>query len=155
MTITASRQGRRRCNPPAADVVANVGRSFGDNVQSAMPFPPGDRLGTDVIVGPLGAGGMGQVYKALGGAVAARLGNREAALRHAATLEQAPSEPGGATELRRAQLAALLGRREQAVSLLRDAFARGLSMSTGLHRHMDLESLRGFAPFDELMKPKG
>ena len=42
-----------------------------------------------------------------------------------------------------------------AVELLGDAFARGLSMSTGLHRQMDFESLRGFAPFDELMKPKG
>ena len=93
-------------------------------------------------------------YAALSGAVAARMGNREAALRHAATLEQSPSEPGGVTELRRAQLAALLGQREQAVALLRDAFARGLSMSTALHRQMDLESLRGFAPYDELLKPK-
>jgi tetratricopeptide (TPR) repeat protein len=93
-------------------------------------------------------------YTALAGAVAARLGNRAAAMKHAATLDQAPSTPGGTSELRRAQLAALLGRREQAVSLLRDAFARGLSMSAGLHRQMDLESLRGFEPFDELMKPK-
>jgi len=27
-------------------------------------------------------------------------------------------------------------------------------MSTGLHRQMDLEPLRGFAPFDELMRSK-
>jgi hypothetical protein len=47
------------------------------------------------------------------------------------------------------------GQRERAVELLSDAFARGLSMSTALHRQMDFESLRGFAPFDELMKPKG
>jgi len=33
-------------------------------------------------------------------------------------------------ELTRAQLEALLGQRERAVALLRDAFARGLSMST-------------------------
>jgi hypothetical protein len=52
-------------------------------------------------------------------------------------------------------LAALLGERERAVELLRDAFARGLSMSTAVHRLIDLESLRGFAPFDDLMKPKG
>jgi predicted Zn-dependent protease len=93
-------------------------------------------------------------YAALGGAVAARMNNRNAALRYAAVLEQAPSEPGGITELRRAQLAALVGERDQAVALLRDAFARGLSMSAGLHRQMDLESLRGFSPFDDLMKPK-
>ena len=36
-------------------------------------------------------------------------------------------------ELTRAQLEALLGQRERAVALLRDAFARGLSMSTALH----------------------
>jgi hypothetical protein len=58
-------------------------------------------------------------------------------------------------ELTRAQLEALLGQRERAVALLRDAFARGLSMSTALHRQMDFESLRGFAPFDELMRPRG
>jgi predicted Zn-dependent protease len=94
-------------------------------------------------------------YTALAGAVAARAGDRGAAEKFAAALANAASVPGGVIELRRAQLAALLGERDQAVSLLRDAFARGLSMSTGLHRHMDLESLRGFAPFDELMKPKG
>lgn len=47
------------------------------------------------------------------------------------------------------------GEREQAVERLRDAFARGLPMSLGLHRQMDLEALRGFTPFDELMAPKG
>ena len=54
-----------------------------------------------------------------------------------------------------AQLAALLGCREQAVEFLRDAFARGLSMSTSVRRQMDFETLRGFAPFDDLIKPKG
>ncbi|MGH9199968.1 MAG: protein kinase domain-containing protein [Vicinamibacterales bacterium] len=95
------------------------------------------------------------LYVALAGAIAARMGDRALASKHAATLSQAPSTPGGAIELRRAQLAALLGEREQAVELLRSAFARGLSMSTALHRQMDFESLRGYAPFDELMKPKG
>ena len=74
---------------------------------------------------------------------------------YAAVLAQAASDPGGASELRRAQLAALLGQREQAVEFLRDAVARGLSMGTNVHRQMDFESLRGFAPFDDLMKPKG
>jgi tetratricopeptide (TPR) repeat protein len=94
-------------------------------------------------------------YNALAGAIAARTGDRGTAMKRAEALGQLPSEPDGTVELRRAQLAALLGQREQAVALLRDAFARGLSMSTGLHRQMDFESLRGFAPFDELMRPKG
>jgi tetratricopeptide (TPR) repeat protein len=94
-------------------------------------------------------------YIALAGAVAARTGDRAAATRHAEALGRLSSEPDGTVELRRAQLAALLGQREQAVALLRDAFAQGLSMSTALHRQMDLEGLRGFARYDELMRPKG
>ena len=95
------------------------------------------------------------VYVTLAGAIAARIGERAVAAKHAAALAQEPSAPAGAIELRRAQLASLMGEREQAVELLRTAFARGLSMSTALHRHMDFEPLRGFAPFDELMRPKG
>ena len=94
-------------------------------------------------------------YNALAGAIAARTGDRATAMKRSAALSQLPSEPDGTVELRRAQLAALLGLRDQAVELRRDAFARGLSMSTGLHRQMDLEALRGFAPFDELMRPTG
>jgi hypothetical protein len=94
-------------------------------------------------------------YATLLGAIAARTGDRGAAAKSAVTLAQAPSNPGGAMELRRAQLAALLGDRDQAVEFLRAGLARGLSMSLALHRQMDLESLRGYAPFDELMKPKG
>ena len=95
------------------------------------------------------------VFAALSGAAAARRGDHAAARVQVAALAQLPSEPGGIVELRRAQLTALLGQNEQAVELLRDAFGRGLSMSAGLHRQIDFESLRGFAPFDELMKPKG
>ena len=56
---------------------------------------------------------------------------------------------------KRAPLAALLGDREQAVTFLRNAFARGLSITLALHRQLDFESLRGFPPFDDLMQPKG
>ena len=94
-------------------------------------------------------------YAGLAGANAGRRGDRRLAQTYAAALAQAASDPGGASELRRAQLAALLGQREQAVAFLRDAFARGLSMGTNVHRQMDFEALRGFAPFDGLMKPKG
>ena len=83
------------------------------------------------------------------------MGDSTSAMKQAAALSRLASEPDGIVELARAQLAAVLGQRERAVELLRDAFARGLSMSTALHRQMDFESLRGFAPFDELMRPKG
>ena len=94
-------------------------------------------------------------YLGLAGAIAARMGDSASAMKQAAALSRLASEPDGIVELARAQLAAVLGQRERAVELLRDAFARGLSMSTALHRQMDFESLRGFAPFDELMRPKG
>jgi hypothetical protein len=31
----------------------------------------------------------------------------------------------------------------------------GRGMSLALHRDIDFEALRGYAPFDELMRPKG
>lgn len=55
------------------------------------------------------------------------------------------------------------GDRDGAVNALREAWAQGISwamhLSTGTiedcHREIDFESLRGYAPFDELMRPKG
>jgi predicted Zn-dependent protease len=108
-----------------------------------------------IMAGLLKEQPQNSAYVCGAGALDARQGNRSAALKHATALSQVGSEPGGLVELRRARLAAVLGQRDQAVELLRDAFARGLSMSTPLHRDMDLESLRGYAPFDELMRPKG
>ena len=96
-----------------------------------------------------------RVYVALSGAISARTGDRATAAKRAAALAEEASESGGAVELRRAQLAALMGDKEQAVAFLRNGFARGLPMSLGLHRQLDFESLRGFPPFDALMKPKG
>jgi hypothetical protein len=90
----------------------------------------------------------------LAAASVARVGDRALAAKYDATLATLP-QGGGTLELRRAQIAALLGERDRAVQLLRDAFAHGLIMNTALHRQMDLESLRGYAPFDELMRPKG
>jgi serine/threonine protein kinase len=53
-----------------------------------------------------------------------------------------------------ARIAALLGDKEQAVEYLRDAYKKGLSYGMSLHRDLDLESLRGYAPFEEFMQPK-
>jgi tetratricopeptide (TPR) repeat protein len=61
----------------------------------------------------------------------------------------------------RARIAALLGDRDRAVALLREAIAQGISCAVrwgppieDCHREMDFESLRGYAPFDELLRPK-
>ncbi len=61
----------------------------------------------------------------------------------------------GSAQAWRARIAANLGDSDQAVSLLREAFAQGLPHGPWLHRDNSLESLRGYAPFDELVEPQG
>jgi tetratricopeptide (TPR) repeat protein len=88
------------------------------------------------------------------GAVAVRLGDADAARAISAQLaEQRGGEPLG-----RARIAALLGEREEAVRLLREAFDAaghwGLFIRQR-HQDMDFESLRGYQPFELLMRPRG
>lgn len=62
----------------------------------------------------------------------------------------------------RAQIAAILGEREGAVSLLRDAFAEGLRydmygpyrLRSFNHALPEFAQLRGYPPFEELVRPK-
>jgi hypothetical protein len=57
-----------------------------------------------------------------------------------------------------AAIAAQLGKREVAVDLLREGFARGLSFLAlyrgDLHHSVYFFNLRHYAPFQELMRPK-
>jgi serine/threonine protein kinase/tetratricopeptide (TPR) repeat protein len=53
----------------------------------------------------------------------------------------------------RARIASLLGKKELAVLLLREALSRGQYFYR-LHADMDLEPLREYPPFQELVKPK-
>ena len=90
------------------------------------------------------------------GSLAARSGSRDEAARISERLDELTNPYDlGAVSLRQARIASLLGERERAIVLLRDAFARGLPFSVFLHRDMDLEPLRGYPPFEELVKPKG
>jgi len=59
--------------------------------------------------------------------------------------------------LDRARIAALLGDREEAVTLLRQAIEQGVNWGHGVwvHRDIDLESLHDYPPFQELLRPKG
>lgn len=55
----------------------------------------------------------------------------------------------------RARIASLLGHPNQAVALLRQAFSEGLEYGIyPLHSHPDLDPLRGYPPFEELLRPK-
>ena len=89
------------------------------------------------------------------GALAARLGDREEALLSSDRLK-AVERPFlfGAPSYWRACIASILGEREQAVSLLRDAFAQGYPYGVSVLSDMNLERLRGYGPFKELIEPK-
>lgn len=53
----------------------------------------------------------------------------------------------------RARIAAILGERERAVTLLREAMSQGVRFDWLLHINPDFEMLRGYAPFEALMHP--
>jgi len=93
----------------------------------------------------------------------ARLGHRAEAERLTGRLATInPPFSFGRSPYWRARIAALLGDRDHAVALLREAIARGISCAVrcgppieDCHRDIDFESLRGYVPFDELLRPKG
>ena len=89
------------------------------------------------------------------GVVAARRGDTATAI-HADSVIAHRAWPfaQGGPAVSRADLAALLGRREEAVALLARALAEGAIVSA-VHTDPDLESLRGYPPFEALLKPKG
>ena len=96
------------------------------------------------------------VFKGRLGVIAARKGEREKALGIFKELESI-DRPYlfGEHMYMCARIASLLDEKEQAVVLLRDAFAQGFFYSAHLHHEMDFEPLRNFKPFQELLKPKG
>jgi tetratricopeptide (TPR) repeat protein len=97
-----------------------------------------------------------EVMHGLQGAIAARLGNTEETMRIDAELAAIDRPYSyGRPELWRAKIAAILGDREQAVSLLREAYEKGQGYGTRYLHDMDLESLRDYPPFEEWIRPKG
>ena len=64
-----------------------------------------------------------------------------------------PGLPGYRT-LWRARLAAVLGERQRAVDLLREALAQGAILGIHIHQSPHFESVREYPPFQALVKPK-
>jgi tetratricopeptide (TPR) repeat protein/tRNA A-37 threonylcarbamoyl transferase component Bud32 len=89
------------------------------------------------------------------GAVAVQSGDKEGALKISKELEEdkRPYLFGNPTYWR-ARIAALLGDKEGAVGLLRQAIKQGYAYSN-IHPTEDFESLADFPPYIQLMKPKG
>ncbi len=97
-------------------------------------------------------------YRGWLGVAAARRGRRDVALRASGQLERVdrPYLYGRHT-YQRACIAAVLGEKDRAVELLRQSFTEGkpLGRIWAVHADASLESLRGYGPFEDLMKPKG
>jgi tetratricopeptide (TPR) repeat protein len=90
------------------------------------------------------------------GVAAARTGDQEEARRISRELEKTDQKYlFGSHTYNRACIHALLGERDVAVKLLEESFEQGCRFDIHIHRDMDLETLRDYPPFQELLKPKG
>lgn len=90
------------------------------------------------------------------GLAAARLGDRSVAEQmiewYGEWNREHPGNGGWATQWR-ARIAAALGNRDDAVRFLRQAHAEGWAHTPWDHRTEEYENMRGYAPFEELMRP--
>jgi len=98
-------------------------------------------------------------FRSTYGRLQGAMGNDAAADSVDAWLAELQRDPAkAATSLNeRAFLAAARGRREDAVALLRESFARGSNfyIRKNLHRFNDWWPLNGYPPYDRMVKPEG
>jgi predicted Zn-dependent protease len=107
-----------------------------DSLLASMASPPPDALG-------------------LRGVLAARQSDPARARAMARRLAAIPPRYNfGVPTVWRARIAAALGQRDSAVTLLRQAFGEGREYDLWLHRDQDLAPLREYPPFLELTRPK-
>ena len=97
-----------------------------------------------------------QPTKSRKGQLAAHTGDRETALQMYEWLESA-DQPFllGTNKRRQAMIAAALGEKSRAVTLLQDAFRNGAAYTINYHDYYAYFPLHGFPEFEEFMKPKG
>ena len=90
------------------------------------------------------------------GTLAARRGDKERALSISEEMKKIDRPyTFGAQTYWRARIAALLGMKGEAVEFLSQAFAQGFNYDIELFQQADLDPLRDYASFKELIKPKG
>jgi predicted Zn-dependent protease len=95
-------------------------------------------------------------YESVLGTIAARQGDRTRAMEVSEWLKNLKLPYlFGANTYQRACIAAILGEKDQAVTLLKDSFLQGYPYGLYLHKDFDLESLWDYPPFIEFLKPKG
>jgi hypothetical protein len=94
------------------------------------------------------------------GCLLARLGRKDEARQIELDLAELTClHPLGLTLYHRATIAAQLGELDRAVMLMRQAYGQGFPFSWlhwngHVHQDINLEPLRGYPPYEELMKPK-
>jgi serine/threonine protein kinase len=94
-------------------------------------------------------------YLALSGAAAARAHDIPKAARIEAAIGRLPRLYSlGVASFGQARIAAVLGKKDSAVVYLQRAFAEGHEFDLWVHRDVDFALLRGYTPFDELVRPK-
>jgi hypothetical protein len=114
------------------------------------------RMAIDLIQGGELTGQMLVVTYGLAGAAAPAEGDTVAALAADRWLQGAhPRYAFGESTARRARIAAMLGRRDDAVRLLRQAVLEGMPYDNNHHLDFELSRLSGYAPFEEWLRPKG
>ncbi len=89
------------------------------------------------------------------GVITARMGDKEKADKYAEELRHLSGRYlFGRHTFWRARMAALLNEPEKAVSLLNESFAQGNRFGIYIHQTIDFETLKEFAPFQELISKK-
>lgn len=90
------------------------------------------------------------------GILAAELGDRDGAMEHFRWLQEVDDARRRAgADLWRGYIAAALGERDLAVRLLRLSFDGGQAHFRWLHRDEALNGLRGYGPFEVVVRPRG
>jgi predicted Zn-dependent protease len=91
----------------------------------------------------------------LRGRIAARLGDAATAQATSNALLAAAPSSRETNALTRARIAALLGQRDLAIRLLRDAVSHGEMQALRMREDPDLLGLRDYPPFETLVRPVG
>jgi hypothetical protein len=165
--LFAARELRAHNNPDAARRMAtraeawyrarlNAGGDAADSSGLAMAFYLQERWSESrALFAALVVGRPDQLhYMGYIGTAAARLGDRVTALASMTLLERAGAQSRGVYTYWRADIAALLGERDHALALLREARDQGRAIYFQLHSDPDLESLRTDPAFVDLERPR-
>jgi len=92
-------------------------------------------------------------FQGMAGLIAARDGRRGSAMAIAESLSNSTKPyTFGLPDQYRARIAALLGNKEEAVVALNQALSKGTPFHLWIHRDPDLQFLRGYGPYEKLLR---